>query len=216
MDAMAPRNDSSFLADPTAAPHAARPHYCPAPDALDLVRSWHSELERPAEPQRTFTLGTLFLWVTLVAVICGAARIHPLLGFLVTGASLPASISTVNTARRRQRRGHPMKAAEKVVSFIAVAGVVWPLLYFTWFAFSLVVGAAIATVFGVGWLAQRLADWLAPATPEVGQVVVVVMVAIGVGIAATFFGARVFWPFFRNAVKAIFNVWKSLLTGEMF
>jgi hypothetical protein len=215
MDAMAPRSDSSPLAD-TALPTRAAASFCPAPDALDFVRSWQATPTRPAELQRTFSLGTLFLWVTLASMVLGAARIHPMFGVLLAVASVPASIATVRMARRRQRRGRPMKTAEKVISFVAAAGVVWPLLYFTWFAFALVGGVAIATVFGIGWIAERLADWLTPNTPAFGQVIVVLFVAIAVGLVATFLATRVFWPFFRNAVNGIFNVWKSLLAGEMF
>src|SRR5947209_19328352 len=53
---------------------------------------------------RTFSLSSLFLWTTLLAVILGVVRIAPGLGIGLAILSLPAALFTVAAVGRCKRR----------------------------------------------------------------------------------------------------------------
>src|SRR5260221_14446194 len=63
----------------------------------------------PAPPvgmnfNRTFSLSTMFLWTTLVAVVLGAGTIDPGLAFCLAILSFPAALRTIGIVVRRKRQ----------------------------------------------------------------------------------------------------------------
>jgi ribosomal protein L40E len=78
-----------------------------------------------ANLNRTFSLSTMFLWTTLVAVMVGAGTIHPALAFYLALLTVPAALRTVGIAvRRKRRRGERMSAVEKIGAFFSSMGLV--------------------------------------------------------------------------------------------
>jgi hypothetical protein len=104
-----PRRDESTTGREAAAPQNPYASPAPASDHLD----------------RTFSLTSMFLWTTLVAVVMGVASFAPGLAIMLAVLSLPAAARTIGAVyRRKQRRGGSIGAAEKVETFIASLGIV--------------------------------------------------------------------------------------------
>jgi hypothetical protein len=104
-----PPRDASGTGGEAAAP--MNPYASPAPPSGHL--------------DRTFSLTSMFLWTTLVAVVMGVASFAPGLGIMLAVLSLPAAARTIGTVyRRKQRRGGSIGAAEKIETFIASFGIV--------------------------------------------------------------------------------------------
>jgi hypothetical protein len=99
--------------------------------------------ERSAEPSRPgpslqFSLASLLLMVTLIAVVLGGYAHSPCIGIALAILAAPAVLYTAIAARRRQRRGKPMSAAEKVVVFGDGVGKSVAVLVLLLFAISLI------------------------------------------------------------------------------
>ena len=71
-----------------------------------------------------FSLATLMLTVTLVAVILGAFRVAPGAGIVLVIIVTPAWLRTCLSVARRKARGRPMTPAEKLGGFAGSVGVV--------------------------------------------------------------------------------------------
>lgn len=105
----------------------------------------------PAPPpaanlDRTFSLSTMFLWTTLVAVVAALARIAPGLAIAAAILCFPAALRTVfAVGRRKSKSGARMTVMDKIEIFLASFGIV----------LSIVIGAVsafVATCFPIGLL----------------------------------------------------------------
>jgi hypothetical protein len=93
-----------------------------------------------ADLGRTFSLSTLFLWTTLVAVVLGVARIAPGLGVLMVLLSFPAAFRTIGTVGRRKRRsGQSLPPGEKAGAFLESLAI----SFVTFIAIVAVIGSAL-------------------------------------------------------------------------
>ena len=112
----------------TQAASDSNPYSSPAPDNLN----------------RTFSLSTLFLWVTLACVVMGVVRIAPGVGIALAIICLPAGLRTITAVHRRQRRtGQTMTVGEKLTTFCI----------FLFLAFAITTAIAVAftvTCFPIG------------------------------------------------------------------
>jgi hypothetical protein len=72
----------------------------------------------------TFSLSSLFLVVTLVAVGAGIAAAAPGLGVLFVIVATPALVRTIVVASRQKARGVVTTPTQKVVAFLASVGMV--------------------------------------------------------------------------------------------
>ncbi len=89
---------------------------------------------------RTFSLSTIFLWMTLVSVVMGVVRVAPGLGFGVAIISLPAALRTMTSVHRRKKQfGETMTVVEKISTFLG------------WAVAVMAVGAAAVAAF---WIAM--------------------------------------------------------------
>lgn len=82
----------------------------------------------------SFTLATIFVVITLVAVACGVARIAPGLAVLIGLVGAPAVIITGVRSQRQRAAGHPMSRGEKFASFLLSAAIVAGVLYLLFIA----------------------------------------------------------------------------------
>jgi hypothetical protein len=76
-----------------------------------------SHLERRNQPFQ-YTLSSLFLLTTLVAIICSVFAIHPGLGVVAAVFAFPALLWTAESATRSGDYGKPMSAGRKTLTFI--------------------------------------------------------------------------------------------------
>jgi hypothetical protein len=70
-----------------------------------------------------FSLETILLIMTLIAVCLGVFHHWPGLGILLAAFSTPALIGIIAVGAERRQRGRPMTAAEKIAGFLAMFGV---------------------------------------------------------------------------------------------
>ena len=141
----------------------------------------------PAPPadahlNRTFSLSTMFLWTTLLAVVMGVATIAPGLAIALAVISFPAALRTIGTVARRKRRGGSLSVPEKIEAFVASLGVV----------LAIVVGAGIA--FMAACFPVGLAAAAANVGGEFGFIVPAVIAGIMAAGTATFLLGRRIWP----------------------
>jgi hypothetical protein len=128
---------------------------------------------RPARTDldRTFSLSTVFLWTTLVAVVTGVARIAPGAGVLLALLSVPAALRTIGTARHRMRAtGESMNTLEKIEVFASSFALVIAIIAAAAAAF-----VAACTTAAVGSAPIRLIDG-SPA--RVASAIVVIAIGI--------------------------------------
>jgi hypothetical protein len=85
------------------------PHPVPLPDA-------------PQHAGFHFSLASLMLFVTLVAVIMGVASVAPGLAIALAVLAVPALVHTAVLAMRRRARGEPLSPADKLSLFLSSAG----------------------------------------------------------------------------------------------
>jgi hypothetical protein len=150
----------------------------------DMFLDWRPVHPSPANFDRTFSLSTLFLWVTLAAVVLGVWRIAHGLGIFLAILSLPAAVRTIaNVRSRQQQSGQPVSAAEKTFAFLG----------------ALVSAAAIAMAIVVGVFGALMAVCLASFSNSgqanaTGLVVFIVLAILGVlGLIWLVQRLRAFW-----------------------
>jgi hypothetical protein len=166
------------------------------PIAGDHVAATQSLQESPVAPNpyaspapptdvhlnRTFSLSTMFLWTTLVAVVMGVAGVAPGLAILLAILSLPAALRTIGMVGRRTRQsGRSPTVGEKVELFAASLGIV----------FVIFIGAAAAftaTCFPLG-----LAGFAANGENMSGAFIIAILVGIVAGAIAAYFLIRALW-----------------------
>jgi hypothetical protein len=115
------------------------PH-CDANNPPDAVNCWlcHRHLDGPVRDesekpmaggaryaplakestQLSFSLGSLMLVMTLIAVLCGMFAVAPGIGVLLAIASLPVLIRTAGVVRSRKEAGLPTSPAKRILLFI--------------------------------------------------------------------------------------------------
>jgi hypothetical protein len=100
---------------------------------------------------RTFSLSTMFLWTTLVAVIAGLARIEPGLAIFGAVLSFPAALRTVVYIGQSKRSGEAQfSVAEKIGLFAGALGLVIVFAVGVGTAiFAACTGALVASVNGI-------------------------------------------------------------------
>jgi hypothetical protein len=114
----------------------------PARDATSTTRDAPIPLNPYASPappsdhlSRTFSLSSMFLWTTLVAVVMGVATFAPGLAIALAILSLPAAVRTIGAVyRRKQRLGQPIPTFEKIETFLGSLSIV----------LAIIIGAGIA------------------------------------------------------------------------
>jgi hypothetical protein len=140
----------------------------------------------PAPPtdahlNRTFSLSTMFLWTTLVAVVMGVATIAPGLAIALAVISFPAAMRTIGTvARRKRRRGESLSVPEKIEAFLASCGVVLAILAGAGIAF-------MAICLPVGFATAN--SWFERGPPYLA----IIAGVLAAGTIAFLLGRR-FWP----------------------
>jgi len=104
---------------------------CGAPWREESAACWLCGHD-PAEPAQTvppprppaarqpfsFSLETMFVVTTLVAVLFGVCLIAPGIGFLLCILSLPAFLRTIMVVRRRDQIGRPVHRFERMLLFL--------------------------------------------------------------------------------------------------
>lgn len=126
----------------------------------------------PGSGTAQFSLATILLVTTLVAVCLGVFRISPGFGVIVVVLATPALVRTIVAGTREKQRGHRLSVAEKIGTFAASFGVM---------ILACVAGIAafLAACFGTCGLAAALSS-AAPGTGEwIFIVALVVSAAIG-------------------------------------
>jgi hypothetical protein len=79
----------------------------------------------PAAGPLQFSIQTLLLVTTLVAVCLGALVAVPGLGALAIVIAIPAIVRTCVTGAAMKREGHTLTATDKVMAFLASAAITW-------------------------------------------------------------------------------------------
>jgi hypothetical protein len=88
-------------------------------------------------PVASFSMATLMMFVTLVAVVCGVFSIAPGVGAALALVLLPVLAHTAIAARREEATGHSLRPGERITLFFASLGLV------------VVSGVAASIAFGV-------------------------------------------------------------------
>jgi hypothetical protein len=120
---------------------------------------------KPAERVGTYSLASLMMFVTLVAVVCGTFTIAPGLGFLVAIVAALAFVRTVILVHRQSALAHHPSAVERVVVFcgslavIIVTGVAAAAAFYATCVGGFLTGIAAGNLTdsrGYGWLGGSL------------------------------------------------------------
>ena len=127
-------------------------HECgwmPAP-ARELARSSEISITWPMKLQaaRTFSLESMLLTMTLVAVCVGVLMLAPGIGILLAVLSAPALVRTIGIRIRKKAVGQPLSSGEKLLAFLGSLVVVVTISVVSCVTF-LVVGCSFAFVFPV-------------------------------------------------------------------
>jgi hypothetical protein len=88
-------------------------------------------------PVASFSMATLMMFVTLVAVVCGVFSIAPGIGVALALVLLPVLAHTAISAHREEALGHSLGPGERIVLFFGSLGLV------------VVAGVAASIAFGV-------------------------------------------------------------------
>jgi hypothetical protein len=110
---------------------------------------------QPIEPARVkyqFSLATLFLIMTLVAVAMGALIVMPGLGTLLIVFAVPALVRTVVVGRRRLEGGESPTVGTKILDFFVSVAIIWTVIIAAQIAFVVActaTGLPAAALFGL-------------------------------------------------------------------
>ena len=100
-------------------------------------------------PPRTLRIGSILLFIPVVAVCLVAFRSNTPLGIIAVVSLLPPTIRTILVTTRRRALGYPMVFHEVVATFLATLLATWGLVVSSLIAFCI-------TCFPTGLLTQRL------------------------------------------------------------
>jgi hypothetical protein len=107
-----------------------------------------SAAQAPARPVQ-FSLDTLFLAITLVAVCLGTTLAAPGLGFLLIVVAVPAVIRTIVARVRVGTADHRPTTGEKIVGFLASFGITAAVMTAGFATFAVVAATTVALCVGV-------------------------------------------------------------------
>ena len=190
-----PLNDTN-LCPVCGADNSARPQapcwMCHAPPNASAARPFLT-----TAPPVQFSLATMFLLMTLIAVCLGVFVLAPGLGILLAIVSLPALARTVMVAGRRRQAGRRMTFADKLSAFLA------SLVLAIATAVSVGVAFYVMCWFGVSaWVGLRAEAPFADALSHHARYNLLAVAAFGSGLIGGIIVAvlmfRRFWPI-RNA-----------------
>ena len=127
----------------------------------------------PRAATRQFSLATILLTITLIAVCLGVYHHWPGLGVLVAAMATPALIGTIALGAGRRQRGLPMTTTDKIVAFFAMFGVL----------FLVLISAVAALLVACGYLALGMEgmqgrQWI------VGLLIVIAIGTISIAVPA--------------------------------
>lgn len=139
----------------------------------------------PVPLQRTFTLSSLFLVMTLIAVCLGVAVQVPGLGIPLAILCTPALIRTMLIRSRRRAKGRSMTAGDKVLAFLGSLAVVTTIAVAAG-------GAFVAVCFSLGLASFSISlngsnDW------GIALMIAGWVLGIGIGLTVGFFLVRWLW-----------------------
>lgn len=106
-----------------------------------------------------FSLATIFLVITLIAVCLGTFHIAPGLGVLVMIVAGPAMIRACVVGIKEKRAGHPLSIGEKLVAFFASTAIVILVGVAGFIAFQIACWGACAAVAGIQNKGGDVAVW---------------------------------------------------------
>jgi len=107
-----------------------------------------SAAQQPPAASFQFSIQTLLLITTLVAVCLGALVTVPGLGGVAIVIAIPALVRTCVSGAAMKREGHHLTTTDKIMSFLASAAIAWAAIAAAAIAFC-----AVCTVSFVGALA---------------------------------------------------------------
>jgi hypothetical protein len=186
-------------ATPAAATHCPD---CGAEVPAESLKCWlchrqlavQAELVEPTSPFRApprraspaqFSLETLMLVITLIAVCLGVIMAAPGLGILVAIVAAPALVRTLVAGYQERRAGTPMTLSEKLLAFLASTGVAVAVVVTGWTAFA---AACLGSCFVlVGLESTGTANWLRTNDDTIFFVLFGVSALVGLGTAGWLF-----------------------------
>ncbi|MBC8870045.1 MAG: hypothetical protein H8E44_11540 [Planctomycetes bacterium] len=143
----------------------------------------------PAEQfaARQFSLSSLMLIITLLAVVLGVARLSPGIGVGLAIVATPALVRTCITSVRRKTRGQPMTPLEKVGVFAATLGAVLTIVI-----------AAVAAFYATCWVGffggATVSSIWAKGYDSIGWGLVTgVLLGLVVGLYVAYLSIRLLW-----------------------
>lgn len=181
-----PAGGSGRLTDSVADCHCPQ---CGASCAVEATQCWLCRAALPAIPAtavegrpaaQQFSLATILLVITLIAVCLGVFRQSPGFGIAVVCFAAPALIRTVVVGVQTKRVGQRLSIGDKLGVFAASLGIM------------LLVGIA-------GFIAFQIACWgtcglIAAANPRSGDMEMLLWTSVGVGsLSALAIGIWILW-----------------------
>lgn len=138
-----------------------------------------------------FSIETMLLVTTLIAVCLGALVSLPGLGVVALFIAVPALVRTCLTGVSAKRHGQPLTATDKVMSFFASAAITWAAFMAAGMAFFATCTVSLFTGMALGSAADSY-----PAINAVGQILIVIaMILCCVASIGAFVGMFwVTWP----------------------
>ena len=160
---------------------------CGFEEQKETVPPWKPVPRAIPHNEGTFTITSMMLVITLIAICLGMGAVAPGLGILLGMLSLPAFIRTTLVVSRRQAAGRTIDSSSKVSLFLASLGTV---IVAGIAAFVVFFGTCIAACFGAMALEQKGAGF--------GGGLFFVMLIIGgcLGMAS---GIFVMWSIWRRS-----------------
>lgn len=96
-----------------------------------------------------FSLASVFLIITLIAVCLGSLRLAPGLGILLIIVATPALVRTCVVGAREKRAGHSLSIGEKVVAFLASSAIIVLVGVAGFIAFQIACWGSCAMIAGI-------------------------------------------------------------------
>ena len=118
-----------------------------ARQANDAPSSPFAVAERKTAGQ--FSLATVFLIITLIAVCLGTLRLAPGVGVLLMIVAAPALIRTCIVGVREKRGGHSLSIGEKLIAFLASSAIIILVGVAGFIAFQIACWGSCAAVAGI-------------------------------------------------------------------
>ncbi len=103
----------------------------------------------PRKTAGQFSLATVFLIITLIAVCLGTLRLAPGVGVLLMIVAAPALIRTCVVVAKEKRGGHSLSIGEKLVAFFASSFIIILVGVAGFIAFQIACWGSCAVVAGI-------------------------------------------------------------------